>query len=105
MKYISYALSDSDIEVIAFALSILPSLGLEETEVQADINYQCCCSAMEKLINHDRDISPNELRVIQVSLQVVQHINQGKLDVDNETKRKCNDYLFSVNKLVSAFDA
>lgn len=104
MKYISYALSDSDIEVIAFALSILPSLGLEETEVQADINYQCCCSAMEKLINHDRDILPNERRVIQASLQAIQLINQGKLDVDHEIKQKCSGYLFSVNKLVSAFD-
>lgn len=80
MKHISYSFSNSDIEAITFALTILPSLGIEETEAQAAINYQCCCSAGEKLIN------------------------QGELEVDQETKQKCSSYLFTVNKLVSVFD-
>ena len=44
MKHISYSFSNSDIEAITFALTVLPSLELEETEAQAAINYQCCCS-------------------------------------------------------------
>ena len=50
MKHISYSFSNSDIEAITFALTVLPSLGIEETEAQAAINYQCCCSAGEKLL-------------------------------------------------------
>lgn len=104
MKHITYSLSDSDIDAITFALTILPSLELEETEAQAAINYQCCCSAGEKLIKHRSDIKPNEFRIIYASLQAVQLINQGELEVDAETKKKCNNYLFVVNKLVSVFD-
>ncbi len=105
MKRIAYSFSDSDIEAIIFALSVLPSLGLEETEVQADINYQCCCSAGEKLINLDTNIAPNEFRVILASLEAVQLINQGELEADTEIKKKCSNYIFTVNKLVSAFDS
>lgn len=104
MKRITYTFSDSDIKVITFALAILPSLGLEETEAQAAINYQCCRSAGEKLIKRDKNITPNEFRVISASLEAVQLINQGFLEVDQETKKKCNSYLFAVNKLVYAFD-
>lgn len=104
MKHINYSFSDSDIEAITFAISILPSLGIEETETQAAINYQCCCSAGEKLINHSSDFTPNEFRIILASLQAVQLINQSKLEVDAETKKQCINYLFAVNKLVSAFD-
>lgn len=104
MKHISYSFSNSDIEAITFALTILPSLGIEETEAQAAINYQCCCSVGEKLLKHDTNIAPNEFRVILASLQAVQLINQGELEVDQETKQKCSSYLFTVNKLVSVFD-
>ena len=105
MKHISYSFSNSDIEAITFALTVLPSLGIEETEAQAAINYQCCCSAGEKLLKHDTNIAPNEFRVILASLQAVQLINQGELEVDQETKQKCSSYLFTVNiyKLPKSF--
>lgn len=69
MKHISYSFSNSDIEAITFALTVLPSLELEETEAQAAINYQCCCSAGEKLLKHDTNIAPNEFRVILASFK------------------------------------
>lgn len=104
MRNISYAFSDSDIETILYTLSILPSLELEDIEAQAAINYQCCRSAGEKLILHKTDIKPNEFRVIIASLQAAQLINQGKFEVPPDVKKECNNYLFSINKLVSAFD-
>lgn len=104
MKHISYSFSDSDTEAITFALTLLPSLGLEDTQAQATIKYQCCCSAIEKLVKHDTNITPNEFRVIFASLQAVQFINSGEFKVDFETKQKCSAYLFTVNKLVSVFD-
>lgn len=84
--------------------SLPPALGLEETETQAAINYQCCCSAIEKLIKHDTNATPNEFRVTLAALHAIQLINQGDLEADQETKKKCSGYLFTVNKFVSAFD-
>ena len=43
MKHLSYALSDSDIESILFAFSILPSIDIEQSEAQASINYLSFC--------------------------------------------------------------
>lgn len=103
-KTFSYSFSESDIDIILFTLSIFPSLNLEDTIVQANINCQCCISAGEKLISHRTDITPNELRVIAASLKAAQLIAQGVYHVDDEnTKNKCNSYLFSINKLVSIF--
>lgn len=102
MKHISYSFSNSDIEAITFALTVLPSLGIEETEAQAAINYQCCCSAGEKLLKHDTNIAPNEFRVILASLQAVQLINQGELEVDQETSRNAAaTYLLSISLCLS----
>ena len=50
MSHISYAFNHSDIEATAYALTVLPRLGLAESEAQAEINYQLCCSAAKKLI-------------------------------------------------------
>lgn len=105
MKHISYTFSDSDIEVILFTLTVLPSLELEAPEAQVAINLQCCLSAGEKLIDRRTDISPNEFRVIYASLCAAQLINEGELETDSETKEKCAGYLFTINKLVSAFDS
>jgi len=104
MKHINYSFSDSDIDTILFTLTILPSIGLEETEVQAAINYQCCCSAGEKLINRSMDISPDEFRVIYASLQAAQMVNQGMFNIDDDVRKKCAHHMFSINKLVSDFD-
>lgn len=105
MKHFSYALSDSDINAITFSLTVLPALDFEETEVQADINDQCCYSAGQKLIMHDPNITANEFRVILAALEAVQLINQGILEVDQEIKKECIGYLFTVNKLLSVFNA
>ena len=59
MSHISYAFNHSDIEATAYALTVLPRLGLAESEAQAEINYQLCCSAAKKLINHATDITPD----------------------------------------------
>ena len=104
MKSVKYSLNDTDIEAITFALSILPSLHLEDDELQAAINSQLCESAGVKLLGHNFNISANEGRVISCALQAVQLINTGDLPVSSSSlKEKCKGYLFTVNKLVSVF--
>lgn len=105
MKHIQYTFTDSDIQTILFTLSVLPTLSLEDSDVQAHINLINCESASEKLIEHRTDFTANEFRVIYGSLMAAQQINQGILDVDGDTKLKCCGFLFSINKLVSAFDS
>ena len=102
MKTVKYSLSDSDIEAITFALSILPSLGLDDSKLQAANNYQLCTSAGAKLISRNFAISVYEARVISCALQAVQLINSGGLSfVSSDVKKRCSNYLFTVNKLVS----
>ena len=54
MKHISYSFSNSDIKAITFALTILPSLELEETEIQAAINYQFVALPEKSLLSTTR---------------------------------------------------
>ena len=105
MKHINFNFSSSDVKTIIFSLSLIPlSKDLAKNEAQASINNTLALSASDKLINHRTDLIPNEFRVIYVSLQYVQLINQGVIHADDEVKKECCNYLFSVNKLVSAFE-
>ena len=49
MSHISYAFNHSDIEATAYALTVLPRLGLAESEAQAEINYQLLLFCGEKI--------------------------------------------------------
>lgn len=104
MKHISYSFSCSDIKAILFTLTVFPTLEIGGTETQSAINLQCCYSASKKLINRNINLSPNEFRVVHASLLGAQLINQGQIEADAEIRKKCNSYLFTVNKLVSVFD-
>lgn len=104
MKNISYCFSKGDIDTILFCLTVLPSLELESSNVQSEINYNLSTSVCEKLINQNTDISTNEFRIICAALQAVHLINSGELQVSTQTKKHCINYLFSVNKLVDSLD-
>lgn len=104
MNHISYAFNNSDIEAAAYALTVLPGLGLAETEAQAEITYQLCCSAAKKLIDHDTDITPDEFRIILAALQAAKSIILGDIDVDAKTRSECKSYFFTINKLLSVFE-
>mgnify|MGYP001436719754 CR=1 FL=1 len=101
MSHISFAFNHSDIEATAYALTVLPRLGLAESEAQAEINYQLCCSAAKKLINHATDITPDEFRTIIAALQAAKLII---LEVDAKTCSECKSYFFTINKLLSTFE-
>ena len=104
MSHISYAFNHSDIEATAYALTVLPRLGLAESEAQAEINYQLCCSAAKKLINHATDITPDEFRTIIAALQAAKLIILGDIEVDAKTCSECKSYFFTINKLLSTFE-
>ena len=104
MSHISYAFNHSDIEATAYALTVLPRLGLAESEAQAEINYQLCCSAAKKLINHATDITPDEFRTIIAALQAAKPIILGDIEVDAKTCSECKSYFFTINKLLSTFE-
>lgn len=104
MSHISYAFNHSDIEATAYALTVLPRLGLAESEAQAEINYQLCCSAAKKLIDHDTDITPDEFRTIIAALQAAKLIILGDIEVDATTRSECKSHFFTINKLLSIFE-
>ena len=104
MSHISYAFNHSDIEATAYALTVLPRLGLAESEAQAEINYQLCCSAAKKLIIHATDITPDEFRTIIAALQAAKLIILGDIEVDATTRSECKSQFFTINKLLSVFE-
>lgn len=91
MSHISYAFNHSDIEATAYALTVLPRLGLAESEAQAEINYQLCCSAAKKLINHATDITPDEFRTIIAALQAAKLIILGDIEVDAKNMQRMQE--------------
>ena len=99
----NYKLSATDIKVILFALGVLPTMELEDTEEQANLNQICCIGAAHKLTTGKNKFTLNEIRVISASLQIVQLINNGELDADSELKSDCARYLFDINRLVPIF--
>ena len=92
MSHISYAFNHSDIEATAYALTVLPRLGLAESEAQAEINYQLCCSAAKKF------------RTIIAALQAAKLIILGDIEVDAATRSECKSHFFTINKLLSVFE-
>ncbi len=103
MKEIKYSFTSGDVETILFTLSILPSLSLEDTDIQGEMNLINCESATKKLTTGNTNFTVNEFRVIYCSLMGAQLINYGLFDVTPETKQKCASYIFTINKLVAAF--
>lgn len=64
------------------------------------INFVRLLALSSLVVNFD--ISDNEARVISCALQAVQLINSGGLSfVSSDVKKRCSNYLFTVNKLVS----
>lgn len=102
-KNLSPEFTDSDINVMVFALTVFPTLEIADSEAEASMVLNQCTSAIQKLINHEPRFSEHELRIISASLDAVQFINQGKLNTTAEIKAKCSNYLFAVNKLASVF--
>ena len=97
MSHISYAFNHSDIEATAYALTVLPRLGLAESEAQAEINYQLCCSAAKKLINHATDITPDEFRTIIAALQAAKLIIISLRSTNYYPPLKSNYYRNKIN--------
>ncbi len=105
MKHFSYAFSSGDVETLKFTLSILPLIDLEEVPpVQQEINNACCVSAMKKLLTH-QPFSPNEIRVMALSLIIANMILKNELDVDSSMKSQCTSYIFSINHLLPIFSS
>lgn len=105
MKHVRFNFSNSDIKTIIFSLSLIPlTENYAKTEAQATINNALALSAMDKLTNLRTDLILDEYRVIYVSLEYVQLINQGVIYANDDVKKECCSYLFSVNKLVSVFE-
>lgn len=105
MKPVQISLSASDVEVLLFALSIFPSFEFEGvSDAQHEINTCCCISAAEKLAA-GKGLGPNEFRVVSASLELANDICKGDLDADPEILADCKRYLFSINRLCSAFSS
>lgn len=98
-------LTSSDIEVIQYALSLLPMLDYDLSDAQQFTNNSLCTSCLEKISNNMQNFSLNETRVIYCALGAMNEIIQNEFDIEPEIIARCQSYLFTVNKLLPLFEA
>lgn len=99
MKKINIDLRGNDVEAIVTALEVVVSLGLEETEDQAEINAQMAYFAGIKLQNKNPNLQPNEARMVCAAVDCARLILCGALEVDPEQKKELAPFLFNYNRL------
>ncbi|CAM4368588.1 MULTISPECIES: hypothetical protein [Bacteria] len=105
MKHFNHMFTDDDILTLTCTLTALPLIHMDGvSETQQSINDACCKSALEKLINHQTDIIPNETKVIAVSLIAADMILKGELEVDSSIRELFVPYRFSINRLRPIFE-
>lgn len=103
MKPKQYSLSDSDVNAITTALSILPSYELISDEDFQSI-YSLCTSAGIKLIEHN-PLSEDETKIVLLAVDFADKALRGEVYIDNEQLDELKEYLFTYNKLLSNFKA
>lgn len=107
MKKINYNFSNEDVETIIFCLKIIPFVKFDDVNpVQQSINLSLCYSALEKLSARDLEaITPNEVRIMMISIDVAQLIisNQLPYEILEGADTDLTPYIFSVNKLINGF--
>lgn len=103
MKPKQYSLSDSNVNAITTALSILPSYELISDEDFQSI-YSLCTSAGIKLIEHN-PLSEEETKIVLLAVDFADKALRGEVYIDNDQLDALREYLFTYNKLLSNFKA
>lgn len=103
MKPKQYSLSDSNVNAITTALSILPSYELISDEDFQSI-YSLCTSAGIKLIEHN-PLSEEEAKIVLLAVDFADKALRGEVYIDNDQLDALREYLFTYNKLLSNFKA
>lgn len=101
MKPKQYSLSDSNVNAITTALSILPSYELISDEDFQSI-YSLCTSAGIKLIEHN-PLSEEETKIVLLAVDFADKALRGEVYIDNDQLDALREYLFTYNKLLSNF--
>lgn len=98
-------LSPSDIEAIVCALPLVANFdAFDEHEIW--LNTMNCNSAVNKLLNHNFKLDPNELRVISLAIAFALDVISGTGDaivaysgVDQEWRNNLSKFLFNYTRL------
>lgn len=105
MKNLSHEFLQSDIDTFIFTLELFLSTDMSEytSEAQQLINESCSYSAIEKLLTHNTEFHPNEIRVMATSLICADMVLKGTLSASDDTRKRCSEYCFSINRLLPIF--
>ena len=107
MKKFTYPLSDSDIVTLTNALTVmmntLPDSDLAPQDV-IDNSIYYGEQAFYTLSTHNPQISRNQISALFVALQIADGIISGEVPADEESKKICQNSLFSIRKLLSVFE-
>lgn len=102
MRDTSYVLSESDIGIILYSLSIFPAHDFLLNEKHDSSHTQNCLSAIEKIADHaPQNLTSDEFYMVYSAIKAAQLIGLGFLESDLKTQQSCSSYLFSINKISS----
>lgn len=103
MKHITYSFSDSDIEAITTSLTLLPSYGFISNDI-SDMAFSLSASVGIKLISHE-SLSNHEASLIALSIDCAYKALRDEITIDEESVKKLQPYLFTINKLEPIFSS
>lgn len=102
----SYSFSAEDITAIVASLQLVPAAAAETETPQSISEIFCrCLSAMGKLADGNTDLTPNEVYVVALSIELAVDFLSGRIDfdVDQETVSVIKPHFFTYNHLYEAF--
>lgn len=97
-------LSDQDVSAILCALPLV-SYYEETNPMQYRLNISLMESASKKLASRDRDLLPNEIRVIYAAIicAVNLDVNLPDANIDTDWRMELQGHFFTLNKLLNQF--
>lgn len=105
MKKFKYAFSDMDRDTFICTLTVYIEdfNDLYTTKAQNQINSSASLSAIQKLLKKGTNFTPNEIRMMSVSLMVADMVLKGQLNASDEVKKLFSQHIFTINKLLPIF--
>ena len=99
-------LSRSDVDAILLALRIVPYADYETSTAQLDLNCLLAESVAQKLICHNAKLTPNETRLVGVSVIIARDYLSGIKDIEipADIESDLRPFFFNYNRLAPLYE-
>lgn len=102
---LNHPLSESDIEVMKFSLDLFcdyPNREFTDSEFE---QYSMVAAGVRlKLTSQFPDLDKQEVAILHGSMVYAKLIASGKIIIDDNVRRECSKYIFTLNHLIAIFE-